>query len=193
MATNDTRTTGKVLLCAALPIALALAGCGQKAGDPAAPPSDSVTGAPSSAAASGAAATASPSATPTDAAAAPLDYRALTERDDPERLLRFYAQAMQQGDWHMAALAWDSSAHITADILSKSFQRDTPPKLAIGTGTREGAAGSLFYEAPVELTYSDGGESVRGTITVRRANDVPGASEEALAWRIERSTIGPEL
>ncbi|MCB2059489.1 MAG: hypothetical protein R3E09_10370 [Novosphingobium sp.] len=122
----------------------------------------------------------------------PLDYTALSERDAPERLLGFYAEALHRKQWSAAALAWDSGAGISAEMLQSAYDKLESPTLAIGKGSSEGAAGSLFYEAPVVLDFGDGGETLQGTITLRRVNDVPGASEEQLSWRIRNSTIGPE-
>ena len=56
----------------------------------------------------------------------------------------------------------------------------------------EGAAGSLYYEAPLVIDFADGRASRRGTIVLRRVNDVPGASAEQLTWRIERSSTLPQ-
>jgi hypothetical protein len=145
-------------------------------------PSATASGAPD--------AMASEAATP---AAEPLDYAALTERKDPERLLRFYTAALRQGAWSAAALAWDAGAGMTAEKLQKAYKRDAMPEFAIGQGAEEGAAGSLFYEAPVVITFGEEDDTIRGDLTLRRANDVPGAGEAQLAWRIERSTIGPEF
>lgn len=179
--------TGTILAGAAL---LALSGC-DNAGAPGPEPKPSSSAVPAPDATADA--SAAPELTRAAAAEEALDFAALTERDEPVRLLRFYANALRQGQWRMAALAWDSDAHVTAEVLQKAYQRDVAPELALGKGTSEGAAGSLFYEAPVVLNFGAGSESLRGTITLRRANDVPGASEEELCWRIERSTIGPQI
>lgn len=51
----------------------------------------------------------------------------------------------------------------------------------------EGAAGSLYAEVPVTLTGETiGGEAFKrtGTITLKRVNDVPGATPEQLRWHI---------
>lgn len=122
----------------------------------------------------------------------PLDYGALTEREKPSRLLHFYAEALHRQDWAAAALAWASGAGVSAEALASAYGRETQPTLAVGKGTTEGAAGSLFYEAPAVLDYGDGSDNERGTITLRRSNDVPGASEEQLSWRIKSSTVGPQ-
>lgn len=121
--------------------------------------------------------------------AAGLDIGALQERRDPERLLRFYTNAVRVGDWSSAAKAWSLDALMTPEKLEAEFGVAAGPKVAVGRGDAGTAAGSLYYEAPVTIDFQDGRESRRGTIVLRRANDVPGASELQLVWRIERSSI----
>lgn len=130
-------------------------------------------------------------ATGTAAEAAPdstLDMAALVERRDPERLLRYYVSAIRVGDWASAAKAWSLDAQMTPAKLEAEFGAKAGPKLAVGKGDMEGAAGSLYYEAPLVVDFGDGRPSKRGTIVLRRVNDVPGASEEQLNWRIERTS-----
>jgi membrane-bound inhibitor of C-type lysozyme len=58
-----------------------------------------------------------------------------------------------------------------------------------GPGQVEGAAGSLYVDVPVVIygRLADGAEFHRkGNVTLRRVNDVPGATAEQLKWRIER-------
>jgi hypothetical protein len=124
--------------------------------------------------------------------AANLDLGALQERRDPERLLQFYTNAIRVGDWASAAKAWSLDAMMTPEKLQAEFDGDAGPKLALGRGDWANAAGSLFYETPVTVDFPDGRESRRGTIVLRRANDVPGASPQQLVWRIERSSIVPQ-
>lgn len=164
--------------------ALALAACDRKtqpesretqpAPLPDAPPSPE---APPSAAA--------PSASP----AAPLDLAALEDRRDPDRLLRFYAAALRAKDWSAASRAWGAASGVTAATLKAAYDRQEAPELEPGKGVIEGAAGSLYYEAPVVLRFGNGPPE-RGTLTLRRVNEVPGASPEELRWHIERATIG---
>ena len=120
--------------------------------------------------------------------ASPLDSAALQEKRDPDRLLRYYASAVRVGDWAAAAKAWSLDARMTPEKLEAEFGGDVGPQIALGKGDTEGAAGSLYYEAPVVITFPDGRTTRRGTIVLRRANDVPGASAEQLVWRIERSS-----
>ena len=52
----------------------------------------------------------------------------------------------------------------------------------------EGAAGSLYYTVPIALVGTSIDETeveLKGEMTLRRANDVPGASPDELSWRIE--------
>jgi len=61
-----------------------------------------------------------------------------------------------------------------------------------GPGRIEGAAGSLFVEVPVVLygRLVTGGEyHASGKATLRRVNNVPGATPEQLKWRIEKIEV----
>lgn len=59
--------------------------------------------------------------------------------------------------------------------------------VGFGDGAVEGAAGSLYYEVPVRLTATGPAGPVRreGTITLRRVNDVDGATPAQLRWHID--------
>jgi hypothetical protein len=130
---------------------------------------------------------------PASASAAPqarLDMGALNERRDPDRLLRFYAAALHARDWSAAAKAWGAESGVTAATLRDAYDRSDRPTLELGKGQVEGAAGSLYYEAPVTLRFGGEAEAERGTLTLRRVNDVPGATPEQLRWHIERAAIG---
>ncbi|MEO6093859.1 MAG: hypothetical protein ABIT04_01115 [Novosphingobium sp.] len=179
---------------------LLLAGCRERRAEPAPgspeqAPAATAPALPSSAASSEGAEASVPIApvagegSSLDDRAALLDRTALSERRDPDRLLRFYAAALRQGRWSLAASAWRSSSGVTAATLKSAYDRGRPPGLTLGKGKIEGAAGSLYYEVPVTLRFVAGPPQT-GTLTLRRVNDVPGASAEQLAWRIERSTIG---
>jgi hypothetical protein len=162
-------------LITALAAILALGGCQRH--EPAPEPTVAASEAPS----------AQPSApAPTGAA---LDTSAVHERKSPERVVRFYAAALEQGQWDLAASAWRVSSGVTGATLKASYDRGVPLRLDVGKGDAEGAAGSIYYEVPVTLRFG-GGKPEQGTLTLRRVNDVPGATADQLDWRIERSTIG---
>lgn len=118
-----------------------------------------------------------------------LDTAALSDRKDPDRVLRYYAAALAARDWAAAAKAWGPGAGVTATTLKQSYDRPESPVLEIGKGDQEGAAGSIYYEAPVTLRFGDAPPE-RGSLVLKRVNDVDGASAEQLRWHIERSTIG---
>ena len=59
-----------------------------------------------------------------------------------------------------------------------------------GPGSMEGAAGSSYVDFPVQLygRMKDGTEfNARGTMTLRRVNDVPGSTAEQRQWHIYRA------
>lgn len=109
---------------------------------------------------------------------------------DPDKILRSYAAALKARDWNGAARLWGKNSGVTAAILKAAYDRPERPVLEIGKGTQEGAAGSLFYEAPVVLRFGGDAAPEKGTLTLRRVNDVDGATPEQLRWHIERATIG---
>ena len=178
-------------LCA---LALALAACDRKPPEPEPSATPTIGGAPIPAP-SIAVPTATPSAQPGPLTtpvppATKLDTGALQERKDPARVLRYYAQALHARNWDAAAKAWGRNSGITAAILEAAYDRPTPPSFEIGKGQGDAGAGSQFYEAPVVLRFGGEAMAERGTLTLRRVNDVDGATPDQLRWHIERSTIG---
>jgi hypothetical protein len=126
---------------------------------------------------------------PSGPTGAALDMQAIHDRTSPDRTLRFYVAALEQGQWDLAATAWRSSSGVTGATLKASYDRGAPLHIDTGKGDEEGAAGSSFYEVPVTLRFGSG-KPETGTLTLRRVNNVPGATPEQLDWRIENSTIG---
>lgn len=178
--------TQAVLASALCTAALLLAGCDSQ--PPAATPSEGATDVAGDAVLPAAEPTAQATGVGGGGIASTLDMDALTERQDPERLLRYYTNTIRLGDWIDAAKAWSLDAQMTPEKLRDEFGGKAGPKIAVGKGDVEGAAGSLYYEAPIVVDFADGRASKRGTIVLRRVNDVPGASEEQLNWRIERTS-----
>ena len=129
------------------------------------------------------------SAAATPSAGVSLDTGALAGRRDPERLLRYYAAALAAREWAAAARAWGPGSGVTAATLKAAYDRAEPPVLTVGKGEQDAGAGSLYYEAPVTLRFG-AAAAERGSLMLRRVNDVDGATGEQLRWHIERSTIG---
>lgn len=55
-------------------------------------------------------------------------------------------------------------------------------------GEPRGAAGSVYIEVPVHVTAGGGGRA--GTVTLRRANEVPGSLPSERRWCIEKLALG---
>ena len=53
----------------------------------------------------------------------------------------------------------------------------------------EGAAGSVFIEVPARVVLEP--ESLAGTVTLRRVNDVPGSTAEQRRWHVYRTDLKP--
>ena len=65
-------------------------------------------------------------------------------------------------------------------------------RVAIPDGAMEGAAGSIYYTAPVVITGNDDdGRPLRieGEAVLRRVNDVEGATPAQLRWHFARLTL----
>ena len=99
---------------------------------------------------------------------------------------------MSRKQWGSAYLYWgDHGARSGLSLAQFTARWDQlrNPEFELHPGTSDGAAGSLFYTAPLVLI--DGQRQVRGEIVLRRVNDVGGASAEQLRWHIERLSIEP--
>jgi hypothetical protein len=70
-----------------------------------------------------------------------------------------------------------------------SFGGEAAPIVEFGSGTVEGGAGSLFFEAPLTLRIGFSRPERRGTVSLHRVNDVDGATPEQLPWHVAALTI----
>ena len=129
-------------------------------------------------------------------AAAEIPLPDAAERD-PRAVLIWWAKALSNRDWASARRVWGdhgAASGLSAQDFAARWEPYGTLEVEIGEGQQEGAAGSLFYEAPVTVsgTTRDGASySLTGTVTLRRVNDVDGATPEELRWHIERSTLAP--
>ena len=107
------------------------------------------------------------------------------------QVLREWARALERKDFARAQAQWRDGLPSQGDYAARLAGYRTI-ELSFGEGRVEGAAGSLFYEAPLAFAgvRADGARVARaGTITLRRVNDVPGATPDQLRWHIERTTL----
>lgn len=110
---------------------------------------------------------------------------------DAAAALRTYYALIEAGDYDGAwALRWHGAAD---DAKSKAAFADhysgySDYRAQIGAPSEPaGAAGSLYVEIPVQIQgrTKEGEPFVSvGTVTMRRANDVPGATPEQRRWRV---------
>ncbi|MFN3727887.1 MAG: hypothetical protein ACK4SZ_16470 [Allosphingosinicella sp.] len=112
------------------------------------------------------------------------------------QVLQSYFALIEAGRHDEAWRLWSDGGRasgMSAAEFAASFAPYAEYHADIGApGRIEGAAGSAFVEVPVQIygrLRSGAPFSRRGTMTLRRVNDVPGATPEQLQWRIFRSDI----
>ncbi len=108
------------------------------------------------------------------------------EQKDPKSLLTYWSGAVEAGDVDAARRAWRKE--VRTGGTAPRWANLSGITVTSGDGRMEGAAGSLYYTVPVTLkgkSIDNADVDLEGTMTLRRANDVPGASADQLSWRIE--------
>lgn len=164
---------GSVMMVAGMLAPLLLAACdaGDKAGSsPAAPaPANVETSGPADA----------PPPLPAAAEAGPAD------------IVRHYYALIGERRYDEAWKLWGDNGRAdgqTAGAFAKSFADIGAYDAKVGeAGAIEGAAGSLYVTVPVEVTgaKTDGTPiHLKGDVTLRRVNDVPGSTAEQRRWHI---------
>lgn len=130
---------------------------------------------------------ASISPAPTSIALTTLNPELLESRDC-KTVLSFYADALHAGFFGEAARVWGKDWAVSAATLEKRYAAEQPVTLELGEISVEGGAGSLYCEVAAVLK-TNGNQPRTGKITLRRVNDVPGATAEQLRWHITDSTF----
>ena len=116
---------------------------------------------------------------------------------DPHLTLQQWADALEARNWAAAYALWGedgAASGMDAAAFADSYEPFHSIHLAVGDGQSEGAAGSLYFEANVVMTATTAdGLPVRfeGPVTLRRVNDVPGATPEQLQWHIVANAMTP--
>ncbi len=109
---------------------------------------------------------------------------------NPAEVLDAFAATIEARDWKALRAFWGDKGErsaMTEEAFATRWSTLLAPEVSVGTGTQEGGAGSLYYTASV--TIIDGKRQVQGEVTIRRVNDVDGASTEQLRWHIESTTL----
>lgn len=123
----------------------------------------------------------------------------LVDPSSPEgamQVVRDYYDAINEGEYERAYSHWDgngSASGQTLEQFEQGFAETKHVDVQIEQPGREDvAAGSLFIEIPVTITATTSDErtqSFSGTYSLRRVNDVPGATKEQLTWHIYAANI----
>jgi hypothetical protein len=101
------------------------------------------------------------------------------------QVLQTYFALSEQGKFTEANKLWSDGA----EKLDLSKYKEVHANVG-GPGDMEGAAGSSYVDYPVQLygRTKDGKEfNSRGSMTLRRVNDVPGSTEDQRKWHIYKS------
>ena len=114
------------------------------------------------------------------------------------RVLAQYGILLEQRRFGEAWRLWSSGGEAsgqTEKAFASSFDGYREIHAEAGMpGPMEGAAGSSYVDIPFRLYgLTKGGEDFNqaGTMTLRRANDVPGSTEEQRRWHIFRWEVQP--
>ena len=105
------------------------------------------------------------------------------------QVLQSYFALVEQGKLGEANQLWSEGA----ERLDLSRYREVHANIG-APGNIEGAAGSSYVDFPVQLygRLKTGQEfNLRGTMTLRRVNDVPGSTEKQRRWRITNADFPP--
>lgn len=183
-------------ISAALAPALLLLGCGQSQA-----PGEQAEPAPPATANAAATPDAMPATGPgraqdvSPAEAAPhLAAEAERGIEGARNVLLGFARAIERKDF---GVAWALLSPADREKWSRStfaamFADLDGITVAIPDGTTEGAAGSLYYTAPVTITASDKDRRpvrMEGSAVLRRVNNVDGAAPEQLRWHFATLTL----
>ena len=118
------------------------------------------------------------------------DFPALASTDCAQ-VVAFYLRALGSGEYGQAALVWDDPV-IDAARLEALFRDYRGAQVEWAEPSVEGAAGTLYCTIGGKLTDTAGSER-EGTLVLRRANDVPGATPDQLRWTLQSSTFVENL
>lgn len=116
-----------------------------------------------------------------------LDPKLLESRDC-KTVVSFYADAIHAGLYGEAALVWSKHWGVSAATLEKRYSAGQPVTFEFRSISVEGGAGSLYCEV-VAVLKTKGNQPQNGKISLRRVNDVPGATADQLRWHITSSTF----
>jgi hypothetical protein len=118
--------------------------------------------------------------------------------ESPEDAIRAYYAAIDAGEFARAYQLWANQGQASGQSFAEfreGFADTRSTEVSISGPVRaEGAAGTIYATVPVEVSavLKDGaGQRFTGKYVLRRANEVPGATEEQLSWHIDSASLQP--
>ena len=189
-------------ISAALALALILSGCSQtespandqQAADPSTETEPSANALPSP---DGASTDPAPAANERTSDLTPAELTPEAERGEKgaRNLLLSFGRAIELGkfDQAWAMLSPPDQKKWNKTDFATLFADMSKITVSLPDGTIEGAAGSLYYSAPVTISSEskDGRpQRIEGKAVLRRVNDVDGATAAQLRWHFETLTLG---
>lgn len=121
------------------------------------------------------------------------DFPELASKDCAE-VVGFYLESLSSHEYAEAALVWDDPV-VDGARLQAVFGGYKEARVEWTEPFVEGAAGSLYCTVSGKLT--DAGNPAKplqeGTLLLRRANEVPGATPDQLRWTLQSSTFAENL
>ena len=112
--------------------------------------------------------------------------------------LQNYAALLEEGKYGDAFALWGDggkSSGMSKQAFIDSFAKYSEVHALVGGPQNpEGAAGSIYVTVPLQLygrLKSGGTFNMVGPVTMRRVNDVPGATPAQLRWHITDSKLKP--
>lgn len=133
-------------------------------------------------------------AAPPDLSPPPMTHEAERSIAGARNLLLSFARAIElkRFDQAYALLSLGDRQRWSRADFAGIFKDLGKITVAVPTGTTDGAAGSIYYNAPVTITSTDeDGRPVRieGEAVLRRVNDVSGATPAQLRWHFDHVTF----
>ena len=105
------------------------------------------------------------------------------------QVVQQYMALLEAGKRAEADALWSDSGTDAAFASRLANYREVHANIG-APGQPEGAAGSIYVDVPIQLygRLNDGKEfNARGTMTLRRVNDVPGSTAEERQWHIYKT------
>lgn len=128
-----------------------------------------------------------------DLTPAPLTPEAQRGEEGARNVLLSFVRAIELKEFDQAwsLMLPELRENLSQDKFAQTFAGLGTITVSAPSGTIEGAAGTSYYTVPTTIEGSNG-QRLAGEIVLSRINDVPGATEEQLQWRVRRFSVSSQ-